>query len=661
MQLEETRRNIFNCHVGTTYEVTTIPHNPHLFMSCGEDSTVRQYDLRIKKMCTKARCLEDVVIVTSERPVTALTVNNANPYQVAIGCADSYVRLYDRRMYTYSYSDPVKPISSYTAPGMDHQRSYRITSLSFSPSGEELLVSYSSEHLYLFAIRDQDTKVLSPEFQRGRDEARGSCSFDRSSSPGSSFPPVRRLRLRGDWSDTGPDARPSVESHNQQAGAMQARPSLQVTLMQRMTEVLSRMLNDPATRAALSHGDQESFDDNAPTIHGTLNFDDISSPSRIPPDSELPRVEGVVIEGDPAPPQEEVVGHMESTEGHLEVPEGDLEDVEETPESETTPHLAQDTPTSMNVDRPPLPTNEESAGPSTMPTPSSSSGDNHTSSITKLSNICHGLIERHGAEPMVNLVYSPKGSTASTISVSVNDDVKRLPSSSSSSSQPQESSEDQSSSSEPLRMDEDSDSPVENEVLGGDIQDEDSCDTDEEITCKPFNPSQSERRSHKPLPEEVDDTVRVQPSYFKQKYTGHRNARTMIKEANFWGDNYVISGSDCGHVFMWEKSSGRLKMLLEADRHVVNCLQPHPSLPILATSGIDHDVKLWAPVHETPRFDFAMADELMKRNALMLEETKDTITVPASFMIRMLACLNQIRRSRAAARGGAPDTGRLSE
>lgn len=28
----------------------------------------------------------------------------------------------------------------------------------------------------------------------------------------------------------------------------------------------------------------------------------------------------------------------------------------------------------------------------------------------------------------------------------------------------------------------------------------------------------------------------------------------------------------------------------------------------------------------------------------MLEETRDTITVPASFMIRMLACLNQIRQ-----------------
>lgn len=34
----------------------------------------------------------------------------------------------------------------------------------------------------------------------------------------------------------------------------------------------------------------------------------------------------------------------------------------------------------------------------------------------------------------------------------------------------------------------------------------------------------------------------------------------------------------------------------------------------------------------------------MKRNEVMLEETKDTITVPAAFMIRMLSCLSHIRR-----------------
>ena len=100
---------------------------------------------------------------------------------------------------------------------------------------------------------------------------------------------------------------------------------------------------------------------------------------------------------------------------------------------------------------------------------------------------------------------------------------------------------------------------------------------------------------------------------------------------------------------------------MEADRHVVNCVQPHPSLPLLATSGIDYDVKLWEPVGRTheityfgnkfvlqiaehPQFDEDAATVVMRRNELMLEETRDTITVPASLMIRMLASLNQIRR-----------------
>jgi nuclear receptor interaction protein len=94
----------------------------------------------------------------------------------------------------------------------------------------------------------------------------------------------------------------------------------------------------------------------------------------------------------------------------------------------------------------------------------------------------------------------------------------------------------------------------------------------------------------------------------KQKFTGHRNARTMIKEASFWGENFVMSGSDCGHVFIWERETGNLAMLLEADKHVVNCLQPHPYLPLLATSGIDYDIKLWSPLLPESSFDPAMAE-----------------------------------------------------
>ncbi|KAI9193939.1 hypothetical protein LWI28_001539 [Acer negundo] len=80
-------------------------------------------------------------------------------------------------------------------------------------------------------------------------------------------------------------------------------------------------------------------------------------------------------------------------------------------------------------------------------------------------------------------------------------------------------------------------------------------------------------------------------------YVGHRNSET-IKGVNFFGpnDEYVLSGSDCGHVFIWEKKGGKLVRLMMGDRHVVNQLEPHPHLPIFATCGIEKSVKLWSPM-----------------------------------------------------------------
>lgn len=57
-QTDETANNQFNCHSGTAYEVATIPYDPHSFLSCGEDGTVRWFDLRVKSRCNKSQCKE---------------------------------------------------------------------------------------------------------------------------------------------------------------------------------------------------------------------------------------------------------------------------------------------------------------------------------------------------------------------------------------------------------------------------------------------------------------------------------------------------------------------------------------------------------------------------------------------------------------------------
>lgn len=49
---------------------------------------------------------------------------------------------------------------------------------------------------------------------------------------------------------------------------------------------------------------------------------------------------------------------------------------------------------------------------------------------------------------------------------------------------------------------------------------------------------------------------------------------------------------------MWGQPAPRWPSELLSCSHQVNCLEPHPHLPVLATSGLDHDVKIWAPTAE---------------------------------------------------------------
>lgn len=83
----------------------------------------------------------------------------------------------------------------------------------------------------------------------------------------------------------------------------------------------------------------------------------------------------------------------------------------------------------------------------------------------------------------------------------------------------------------------------------------------------------------------------------RQRYVGHCNIGTDIKQAAFLGERgeYVASGSDDGRWFIWHKKTGRLLKLLKGDENVVNCVQCHPFDCAIATSGIDNTIKMWTP------------------------------------------------------------------
>ncbi|XP_058830139.1 DDB1- and CUL4-associated factor 6-like [Topomyia yanbarensis] len=506
LQPEEPNLNYFTCHSnGTTYEVLTVPSEPRSFMSCGEDGTVRLFDLRKQSRCMKT-CCKDNILILSPSAVTAMALAPISFNYIAVGSSDSHVRIYDRRFLKLvdcnaagSPNDRhTVPVKMFTNPSME-KRSFRVTSIAYSRDESELLVNYSSDHLYLFDATRDGIEVQAAQASSSSDKGkRGSKTQHSIDSP----PPVRRLRLRGDWSDTGPDARPAREVASRVFGAGQARPQLQATIMHRMTEVLSRMLADPRTRIGLTHTNELTNDSDLANV-----VDDFRT-------------------------------FASSTAGQ----------------------------------------DSADAGQGQEPQPSTS-----------------------GTQP----------------------ERRRR----------QRSAE---------GNDEDDDH-----------DDDDDDDDEKDVNTKPTQRKKSDSNqldsAYEARLKELHDLERkiINYDYVIRKFVGHRNARTMIKEATFWGNDYIMSGSDCGHVFTWERATGRLVMLMEADQHVVNCVQPHPILPILATSGIDYDIKVWSPMgEEKTRFDQESANDLMERNAVMLEETKDTITVPASFMIRMLACIHSLRNRR---------------
>ncbi|GBG78376.1 hypothetical protein CBR_g26405 [Chara braunii] len=104
-------------------------------------------------------------------------------------------------------------------------------------------------------------------------------------------------------------------------------------------------------------------------------------------------------------------------------------------------------------------------------------------------------------------------------------------------------------------------------------------------------------------------------------YKGHRNSKT-IKGVNFLGprDEYVISGSDCGHIFIWRKKDAKLVQFLKGDMDVVNAVEPHPHTTVLATSGIENNVKIWTPTKEKPSSLPENAKKVMDENEQQRDE-----------------------------------------
>ncbi|XP_078265361.1 DDB1- and CUL4-associated factor 6 isoform X6 [Rhinoraja longicauda] len=703
----------FNCHYGTAYEIMTVPNDPYTFLSCGEDGTVRWFDVRAKTNCTKEDCKDDILI-NCRRAATSIAICPLMPYYLSVGCSDSSVRIYDRRMLgtratgSYNARSTTGMCARFVPPHLTN-KSCRVTSLCYSSDGQEILVSYSSDYIYLFNPNDdqgREPKILSTDERR---------------EPEIRQPPVKRLRLRGDWSDTGPRARP--ESERERDGEQ----SPNVSLMQRMSDMLSRWFEEASENAqsnlrgrgrSRSRGNivrSEPLDSNTPAVQeeagdGTMEVD--SPADQLPQSSSSSTVSAQAQSTSSSTAGSCSTSLLSSPDGEHKHP----------PQSTDNPPQSGNIAGSSRI-RPPGAEPVLSLHYSTEGTTASTIKLDFTDEWNNSASTSRGtgIQSKQSNREEFRPTQTPKGHSEETMTTNVSTvesseqsgkrickvrhvGVDEAHNEGSVSEETKDSVIDYSCQSVPAVLDEGSQQQEEaascqnletNE--SGTKMTESTQQSDPTRLNNPDEPTRTtasretddsdddpvlvpssrfragpghrftfrgmavgdrmrrtaaariqelfRRRKEKKEMEELE-TQNIRKPTIKMVYKGHRNSRTMIKEANFWGSYYVISGSDCGHIFIWDRQTAELLMLLEADNHVVNCLQPHPFDPILASSGIDYDVKIWTPLEGIAAFDRKLAEEVISRNELMLEETRNTITVPASFMLRMLASLNHIRTDR---------------
>ena len=188
-----------------------------------------------------------------------------------------------------------KPYSIGTQP-------HKITSVQFNSVGSELLVSYSEDYVYLFSSRlfhigpvSHDSSVsdssaflsrpiylsqlesYSPERRRKRssfvkrkslsnyDDSSPTSSTSKPAPKSDSVPPTKKLRLRGDWSDTGPEARPEVDSEGGGeggggGGGGEGRGRERGHLMNRMSRMFAQWIDmslSPSSTNETSSSDRE--------------------------------------------------------------------------------------------------------------------------------------------------------------------------------------------------------------------------------------------------------------------------------------------------------------------------------------------------------------------------------------------------------------------
>ncbi|XVF36615.1 hypothetical protein REPUB_Repub19eG0072400 [Reevesia pubescens] len=561
---------LYQCHTRRVKKLAVEVGNPNVVWSASEDGTLRQHDFREGTSCPPAgsshqecrnvlldlRCGAKRSLADPPSHTLALKscdISSTRPHLLLVGGNDAFARLYDRRMLPplTSCRKRMSPPTcvNYFCPMHLSDRvrsSLNLTHVTFSPNGEEVLLSYSGEHVYLMDINHASGSLM----QYTSADASKSMTFT---------PVLNRL-----------EHKPPVSSVFQNGLPRRSNIAARIEKCRMLIEIAKRCLHEGTDIFHAIEACNEFLDGHGSDIGLTLRHDSFCTRAAL------------------------LLKRKWKNDAYMAI--RDCHNARRIDSSSLRAHYC------MAEGLEQLGKHKEAldfAVAAQCLSPSDTMASEKVESIKK--HLAAAEAEKNNKASD----GAPKSEPRTGRVLSLSDILYRSEANSDASQDGPRSEREDSDYDEELELDfetsisGDEGRDVESNILHGSLnlrihrRGDSTRETGANGSCgSPSSSSQNDRAAYQP--EAVID--------MKRRYVGHCNVGTDIKQASFLGQRgeYVASGSDDGRWFIWEKRTGRLIKMLLGDDAVVNCVQCHPFDCFVATSGIDSTIKLWTPTAAVP-------------------------------------------------------------